>query len=179
VALECLLSNFILGIVVVQSADGREKNAWDFKRPLRAVALEPEYGQLSTRRFVSGGSAGELVISEKGWLGKKETIASSDQGVILAIIWRHDLIGWTSEMVISRSLYEDVDCIQGLGVYSTATSQIIFSSEREKDALRPDLNPSLLCWKDNTTLLCGWDDTVTLYNVKVWSSLFTCFLIVV
>lgn len=38
----------------------------DFKRPVRSVALDPDYGRSSSRRVVSGGMAGHLILNEKG-----------------------------------------------------------------------------------------------------------------
>ena len=38
----------------------------DFRRPVRCVALDPEYAKTSSRRVVSGGMAGQLIMSEKG-----------------------------------------------------------------------------------------------------------------
>ena len=40
-----------------------------FDRPVKAVAIDPEYSKSKKRQFVIGGMAGELVLNEKGWFG--------------------------------------------------------------------------------------------------------------
>ena len=56
------------GKVIVQALEVKENLIMDFKRPVRCVALDPEYAKSSSRRVVSGGMAGQLVLSEKGIL---------------------------------------------------------------------------------------------------------------
>jgi len=56
------------GKVIVQALEVKENQIMDFKRPVRCVALDPEYAKSSSRRVVSGGMAGQLVLSEKGIL---------------------------------------------------------------------------------------------------------------
>ena len=38
----------------------------DFRRPVRCVVLDPDYAKSSSRRVVSGGMAGQLILNEKG-----------------------------------------------------------------------------------------------------------------
>lgn len=52
--------------------------------------------------------AGSLILSEKGWLGHKETVLYSGEGPIWTTEWRGTLIAWASDAVrlfpLSRSL---------------------------------------------------------------------------
>lgn len=66
---------------------------------MRCVALEPNFSKRSTRQFVSGGMAGSLILSEKGWLGHKETVLYSGEGPIWTTEWRGTLIAWASDAV--------------------------------------------------------------------------------
>jgi hypothetical protein len=50
----------------VQALEVKETQVMDFKRPVRCVALDPDYARSSSRRVVSGGMAGQLIMSEKG-----------------------------------------------------------------------------------------------------------------
>jgi WD40 repeat protein len=60
------VGKLILGKVIVQALELKENNIIDFKRPVRCVALDPDYAKSSSRRVVSGGMAGQLIMSEKG-----------------------------------------------------------------------------------------------------------------
>lgn len=91
------------GRVVIHSTNSPEIYAFDLKRPVRAVALEPNFGKKSTRAFVCGGMAGTLVMHEKGWLGHKEHVVHSGEGPIWAIEWRGNFIAWAND-VVSKSV---------------------------------------------------------------------------
>ena len=66
---------------------------------MRCVALEPAYSKKSTRQFVSGGMAGNLILHEKGWLGNKELILHSGEGPIWAVKWMGSFIAWGNDAV--------------------------------------------------------------------------------
>lgn len=80
-----------------------EAYSFDMKRPIRTVALEPNFAKRSTRSFVCGGMAGNLVLHEKGWLGHKETILHAGEGPIWSVRWRGRLIAWANDLVSSKS----------------------------------------------------------------------------
>lgn len=69
------------------------------KRPMRTVALEPDFAKRSTRAFVCGGMAGTLLLQEKGWLGYKETVLHSSEGPVWQVRWRDRLIAWANDLV--------------------------------------------------------------------------------
>jgi len=69
------------------------------KRPMRTVAMEPNFAKKGTRAFVSGGLSGALVLREKGWLGHKETVIHQGEGAIWQIRWRGRFIAWANDNV--------------------------------------------------------------------------------
>lgn len=87
------------GRVVIHSITSNESYAFDYKRPMRAIALEPGFSKKTSRAFVCGGMAGNLIYQEKGWMGYKEKILHSGEGPIWAIEWRGNLIAWANDQV--------------------------------------------------------------------------------
>jgi hypothetical protein len=87
---------------VIHSITSPESYAFDYKRPMRAIALEPGFSRKATRKFVCGGMAGNLIMQEKGWLGYKEHILHSGEGPIWAIEWRGQYIAWANDLVRRR-----------------------------------------------------------------------------
>jgi hypothetical protein len=55
----------------VQALESKENQVMDFRRPVRCVVLDPDYSKNSNRRLVSGGMAGQLILSEKGIIIEK------------------------------------------------------------------------------------------------------------
>jgi hypothetical protein len=76
-----------------------EKYAADLKRPVKAIAMEPGFARKASRAFVCGGTGGQLVMHEKGWLGHKEHVLASGEGPVYAIQWRGSLIAWANDLV--------------------------------------------------------------------------------
>jgi len=69
------------------------------KRPLRSLALEPNFAKRGSRAVICGGMAGTLVMHEKGWLGHKENVLHRGEGPIWHIRWRGSLIAWANDLV--------------------------------------------------------------------------------
>jgi vacuolar protein sorting-associated protein 41 len=67
--------------------------------------MEPGFAKRSTRAFVCGGMAGNLVLHEKGWLGHKETVLHSGEGPIWQVRWRERLIAWANDLVNPSCLH--------------------------------------------------------------------------
>ncbi|GAA6004052.1 Vps41p [Rhodotorula paludigena] len=140
------------GRVAIQSLTTPEAHIFDMQRPMRCVALEPLYGKRNTRQFVSGGMAGTLVLSEKGWLGQKDVTLFSGEGPIWAVEWRGTFIAWASDA--------------GVRIYDTATGQRITYISRSEDSPRADLFKCNLHWRDDRTLLIAWADVIKVAAVK-------------
>jgi len=87
------------GQVVVHSLTTPETYSFDLKRPMKTIALEPNFAKKSTRAFVYGGLAGSLILREKGWLGHKETVIHSGEGPIWQVRWKGRLIAWANDLV--------------------------------------------------------------------------------
>ncbi|WWC91761.1 uncharacterized protein L201_006708 [Kwoniella dendrophila CBS 6074] len=140
------------GRVVIHSLTSTESYAFDYKRPMRAIALEPGFAKKNTRAFVCGGMAGNLIMQEKGWLGYKEQIIHSGEGPIWAIEWRGNLIAWANDL--------------GVKIYDTTTSQRIGYIDRGAHAPRAELFKCSLQWKDDHTLVIGWADHIKIVRIR-------------
>ncbi|KAI6043752.1 hypothetical protein EDC04DRAFT_2951962 [Pisolithus marmoratus] len=140
------------GQVVIQSLSTQESYMFDMKRPIRTVALEPNFAKKSTRAFICGGLAGKLVLREKGWLGHKESVLHSGEGPIWNVRWRSHLIAWTNDL--------------GVKIYDTRSQMRITYIERTPDSPRADLFKSTLHWQDDTTLLIAWADHIKVARIR-------------
>ncbi|KAG2030660.1 hypothetical protein BDR03DRAFT_177621 [Suillus americanus] len=140
------------GQVVIQSLSTHESYMFDMKRPIRTVALEPNFAKKSTRSFVCGGMAGTLVLREKGWLGHKETVLHSGEGPVWHVRWRERLIAWANDL--------------GVKIYDTQSQMRITFIERPADSPRADLFKCTLHWQDDTTLLIGWADYIKIACIR-------------
>ncbi len=90
---------FTAGQVVIHSLSTPESYVFDMKRPMRSVAMEPNFGKRGTRAFVCGGLSGKLVMRERGWIGHKETLLHSGDGPIWQVRWRSKFIAWADDYV--------------------------------------------------------------------------------
>ncbi|KAI1791727.1 vacuolar assembling protein VPS41 [Ganoderma leucocontextum] len=140
------------GQVAVYSLSSPETYVFNMKRPLRTVALEPNFAKSSTRSLVSGGMAGNLVLHEKGWLGYKETILHSGEGPVWQVRWRDNLIAWANDL--------------GVKIYDTHSQSRITFIDRPADSPRADLFKCTLHWQDENTLLIGWADQIKVARVR-------------
>ncbi|KAJ6450316.1 hypothetical protein C8R47DRAFT_998937 [Mycena vitilis] len=138
------------GQVVIHSQS--ESYAFDLKRPMRSVALEPNFAKRTTRAFVCGGMAGNLVLHEKGWLGHKETVLHLGEGPIWQIRWRGRLIAWANDL--------------GVKIYDTVSQTRITFIDRPPDSPRADLFKCTLHWQDDSTLLIAWADHIKVARVR-------------
>lgn len=66
---------------------------------MQTIALDPQFAKNSSRTFVCGGLAGNLVIYEKGWLGHKDRILHGGEGPVWKSKWRGNLIAWANDIV--------------------------------------------------------------------------------
>lgn len=62
------------GSVVINSLFADEKMMFEYHRPMKAIALDPDYAKKSSRRFVAGGLAGHLYFNSKKWLGFRDQV---------------------------------------------------------------------------------------------------------
>ncbi|KAF9428093.1 Vacuolar protein sorting-associated protein 41 [Podila epigama] len=140
------------GKVVIHGLFTQEHHSFNYKRPVKAVALEPNYAKSNSKQFVSGGMAGQLILNEKGWFGNRDVVLHSGEGPIYAIKWCGNLIAWSNDL--------------GVKIYDTATEQRITFIDRPGSSPRADLFKCRLCWKSETELLIGWAALVKIAVVK-------------
>ncbi|KAI9467202.1 vacuolar protein sorting-associated protein 41 [Lactarius psammicola] len=126
------------GQVFVHSVSGTESYTFDMKRPLRSLALEPNFAKRG--------------ISCRRWLGHKETLLHLGEGPIWHIRWRGTLIAWANDI--------------GVKIYDTASQTRITYIERQPDSPRPDLFKCTLHWQDDSTLLIAWADIIKVARIR-------------
>ncbi|KAG0255570.1 Vacuolar protein sorting-associated protein 41 [Mortierella polycephala] len=132
--------------------EDNERHIFNYKRPVKAVALEPHYARSNARQFVSGGMAGQLILNEKGWFGNRDVVLHSGEGPIYAIKWCGNFIAWSNDL--------------GVKIYDTTTEQRITFIDRPGSSPRADLFKCRLCWRNETELLIGWAALVKIAVIK-------------
>ncbi|CAO3637448.1 unnamed protein product [Cunninghamella blakesleeana] len=140
------------GKVYIYSLYTSEIQHFDYRRPVKAVAIDPEYAHKKTRQFVSGGMAEQLIMNEKGWLGHQNMVLHANEGPIYSIQWKNQFIAWANDT--------------GVKIYDTQSNLRITYIDRPSGSPRPDLYKCRMVWKDDTTLLIGWADTVKIAVVE-------------
>lgn len=139
------------GTVVIASVkDSADVTASDFKRPVHSVALDPNYK--STKAFISGGMAGDVILSERGWLGKRaDTILQTSEDPVIAVYWLEGLIIWMND--------------SGINIYSQFTKQLLLNIPRPKESPRSDLYKPRICTPESNRIYIAWADRV--WNLKI------------
>ncbi|KAJ2813134.1 Vacuolar protein sorting-associated protein 41 [Coemansia furcata] len=132
------------GRVVVHGLYSDDITIVDYSRPVKAVAIDPQFAR--RRRFVCGGTAGQVIMYEKKWYGKGDTILFTSAGPILSIQWVDSLVAWA--------------CDEGVQVYDVARAMRITQVARPEGSPRADLFTCRLQWRDSRTLDVGWADFV-------------------
>lgn len=140
------------GLVSIASLSSSESYTFDFKRVMRAIALEPSFGRRTTRSFVCGGMAGQLVLREKSWFGHRETILHEGEGPIWATKWKSNIIAWVTD--------------RGVRLYDVTSRQRIGLISPPLDNPRADLFRCNVVWQDDTTLLIAWADHIKIAKIR-------------
>ncbi|XP_039007839.1 vacuolar protein sorting-associated protein 41 homolog [Hibiscus syriacus] len=140
------------GSVILHSLFTDEKLKFEYHRPMKAIALDPDYARKSSRRFVTGGLAGHLYLNTKKWLGYKDQVLHSGEGPIHAVKWRMSLIAWANDM--------------GVKVYDAANDQRITFIERPRGSAHPEILLPYLVWQDDALLVIGWRTYVKIASIR-------------
>ncbi|XP_058097967.1 vacuolar protein sorting-associated protein 41 homolog isoform X2 [Magnolia sinica] len=140
------------GHVVINSLFTDEKLKFEYHRPMKAIALDPEFSRISSRRFVAGGLAGHLFLNSKKWLGYRDQVLHSGEGPIHTVKWRTNLIAWAND--------------SGVKVYDMANDQRITFIERPRGSPRPELLLPHLVWQDDALLVIGWGTSVKIAAIR-------------
>ncbi|XP_027177627.1 vacuolar protein sorting-associated protein 41 homolog [Coffea eugenioides] len=140
------------GSVVINSLFSDERLKFDYHRPMKAIALDPDYSRKSSRRFVAGGLAGHLYFNVKKWIGFRDQVLHSGEGPIHAVKWRSSLIAWANDA--------------GVKVYDAANDQRITFIERPRGSPRAEILRPHLVWQDDTLLVIGWGTYVKIASIR-------------
>ncbi|PIN21966.1 hypothetical protein CDL12_05327 [Handroanthus impetiginosus] len=140
------------GSVVISSLFTEERMKFEYHRPMKAIALDPEYVRKSSRRFVTGGLAGHLYFNVKKWIGYRDQVLHSGEGPIHSVKWRTSLIAWANDA--------------GVKVYDAANDQRVTFIERPRGSPRPELLLPHLVWQDDTLLVIGWGTSVKIVSIR-------------
>ncbi|WFD34437.1 Vacuolar protein sorting-associated protein 41 [Malassezia cuniculi] len=143
------------GHVAIASLHASEQYVFDFRRPVRTIALEPNFGRRSSRAFVCGGMAGNLVYRDKRWFGHKETIIHSGEGPVIAAAWRARWIAWAN------------DC--GVRIADSNTQQVV-SLIAAPPGADLGLARCSLEWRDDSTLVIAHGERITVASVRTQSA---------
>ncbi|EMG49636.1 VPS41 Vacuolar protein sorting-associated protein 41 [Candida maltosa Xu316] len=141
------------GTVVIGSiSDEKDILAFDFGRPVHAVILDRNYSK--TRSFISGGMAGQVIYSSKGWLGKRsDVILDQDNGPIVGIELIDDLVIWMND--------------KGISIFHLAARQVISVLEKPEDSPRSDLYWPRVAFPDTDRVIIAWSNYIWSLRVSI------------
>ena len=138
------------GTVVVSSLFGSEASTHWYHRPVRAIALDPDYS--ARRVLATGGLACQLVINSRGWFGSKDNVVHSGEGPVQAISIAGPMLAWANDL--------------GVKVYDAQHAKRISYIERTPGSPDPALFRCHLRWESPTELVIGWADTIKIGRVR-------------
>ncbi|KAG7887589.1 hypothetical protein KL936_004286 [Ogataea polymorpha] len=153
---EYFAAGSIDGTVVIGSVvDDKDIIAYDFKRPIHAVALDNNYK--TSKLFISGGTSGNVVFSSRNWLGQRQdTIVDGGSGAITMIQTINDLVIWTND--------------SGITVAQIPTKTVIFHETLPKSFPRPEMFWPRFHQTDTERFLIGWVNHVWSFKISVSNS---------
>ncbi|MQM21065.1 hypothetical protein Taro_054096 [Colocasia esculenta] len=140
------------GFVVINSLFTDECLKFEYHRPMKALALDPDFSRKSSRRFVAGGLAGHLFLNAKRWLGYRDKVLHNGEGPIHAVKWRTSLIAWANDT--------------GVKVYDMANDQRITFIEKPRGSPHPELLLPHIVWQDDTLLVIGWGRSIKVAAIR-------------
>jgi len=87
-------------VVITELYTNESSYVANFDRPVKALCIDPNYANSSSRRFVIG-EADRLLLYEKNLLARYKTgCLQQARGVIRATTWRTQFIAWVSDLCI-------------------------------------------------------------------------------
>lgn len=123
-------------------------------RSVKSVAIDPHYYRLGgNRRFVTGDE--NLVLHEKTpFISRvKSVLLDENPGRVRNIKWQERFLAWANDVEVR--VYDMVR--------HTSLARIKW---HRNDGITPENFPCYLTWKNNTTLLIGWVDTVRICRIE-------------
>lgn len=120
-------------------------------KPMNVVAIDPYfYRPGGGRRFVAGDD--KVVLYEKGFLPFKSkyrsTILQSKEQKVRSLSWHGQFIAWATDAAVQ--------------IFDVEQRAIITRIKRDNEGL----DKCQFCWKDDRTLLIGWNNTVKVCLIK-------------
>lgn len=129
--------------------------SFDFKRPIQAVVLDSDYKSSAT--FVSGGMAGEVILSQRNWLGNRiDTVLAKGQGPIMGIFTVDDVILWMNDAGITFC-----------SIHSRAHLLNVPFPTDDKEEARPALYRPHVHFPESDRIIVGWGDHVWMFKVSL------------
>ena len=131
-----------------------------YQRPVKAMALDPDYSK--SRQFVVGGMAGQLVLVDKGWLRsiRETVIYSGGEDPIWTLDWsRRQYIVWSAD--------------SGVRIWDTQASQLVGFIPRDENGPRVDLYRCYFHWVPPATTQAPDTETQTHQDelVMAWANM--------
>ncbi|CCE63075.1 hypothetical protein TPHA_0D04410 [Tetrapisispora phaffii CBS 4417] len=142
--------------------------AYDFKRPVNSLVLDKDYER--NKNFISGGTAGDVVLSQRNWLGNRlDVVLNSEEhrlhqhsknlsaDKILELNYINDVLIWFNNNGIT--FYD---------IYSKTTLlNIPFPMEGEGEQTRSDLYKPYLHVSDTDRIIIGWYKYIWILKISV------------
>ena len=159
------------GNVCVQSlTDSRDVILRNFDRPVKAVALSPEY--TSDRSYLSGGLAGNLVLTTGGQTGTRSTATTTGAAAATS--------GWLGSVGLGKNTGTDQILHSGEGAistikYSLSGKYVVWVNEQGIKIMRSNLHlesaESEHAWKRIRHIdhpnRPGWDEMAGIWKAHV------------
>lgn len=140
------------GTVVIGSInDEKDIVAYDFKRPMHAIALGKNFYR--ERTFFTGGMSGSVLLCRKNWLGQRsDIILDEDNGPIVGILEIDDLVFWMNDA--------------GITFYQTSTRQAVFNIQKPEDSPRSDIYWPRIIFPETDKIVIAWANCVFLVRIS-------------
>lgn len=131
--------------------------SFDFKRPIQAVVLSSDYA--TNKTFVSGGMAGEVILSQRNWLGNRvDTTLVKGDGPITGIFTIDDVIFWMNDSGITFC-----------SIHSRAKLLNVKFPGTNDDVQPAQYRPHVH-FPESDRILVGWGRHVWMFKVSLKSS---------
>lgn len=145
-------------VVIASIADPLDTVQASFRRPVHCVSLHPDYS--NHRAYVSGGTAGEVVLSERGWLkSRADTVLAHTQSTILAIAWVSAPQSSDSRVVWCNE--------EGITIYSPEKRAALNRVVRSNTGMRADLfRPRIHVNSEQGTCIVAWARSIYVVDLR-------------
>lgn len=129
--------------------------SFDFRRPIQAVVLDRDYK--SSKTFVSGGMAGEVVLSQRNWLGNRiDSVLAKGQGPIMGIFTVDDLILWMNDAGITFC-----------SIHSKAKLLTVEFPNDDNEDVRPALYKPHVHFPESDRIIVGWANHIWMFKISL------------